>query len=88
MVMTQDPRVAADVKCYHCGHISGQVIGTRNAPLRPSNFVPRPGYQGQPVRPGVRLRCERCQGPVFLEDTTVVASPVEAKLREKRPRAA
>jgi hypothetical protein len=22
------------------------------------------------VKPGTRLRCERCQGPVFLEDAT------------------
>jgi hypothetical protein len=88
MVTSEQVRVVADVKCYYCGHISGQVVETRNGPLRASNFVPRPGYQGPPVQPGVRLRCERCRGPVFLEDTTVVAPPVEAKLRPKRPRAA
>jgi hypothetical protein len=63
-------QVVADVKCYYCGHISGQVVGTRHEPLRVTNFVPRPGYKGPEVRPGTRLRCERCQGPVFLEDAT------------------
>jgi hypothetical protein len=79
--------IAADVKCYHCGHVSGQIVGPRNQPLRASNFVPRPGYTGPEVRPGMRLRCERCQGPVFLEDTmTVTPAAPEAKL-PRLPRA-
>jgi hypothetical protein len=62
--------VVADVKCYFCGHISGQIVGRRHEPLRVSNFVPRPGYAGPQIQPGMRLRCERCQGPVFLEDAS------------------
>jgi hypothetical protein len=79
-------RVVADVKCYYCGHVSGQIVGRRNEPLRIVNFVPRPGYQGPEVRPGTRLRCERCQGPVFLEDTTNVTQlpRVAAKVASRR----
>ena len=67
--------VVADVKCYYCGHVSGQIVGSRHEPLRVTNFVPRPGYKGPEVKPGTRLRCERCQGPVFLEDaSSAVAS--------------
>jgi hypothetical protein len=66
----------ADVKCYHCGHISGHIVGVRGAPLRVANFVPRRGYAGPAVRPGSRLRCERCSGPVFLEEATN-PSPIE-----------
>jgi hypothetical protein len=69
-VDTVDTRTVADVKCYHCGHISGQVFGRRHQPLRVTDFVPRRGYTGPEVRPGTKLRCERCQGPVFLEDIT------------------
>ena len=65
-------RVIADVKCYYCGHVSGQIVGRPHEPLRITNFVPRPGYAGPEVRPGTRLRCERCRGPVFLEDTSNV----------------
>jgi len=57
-----------DVKCYYCGHISGQVVRRRGQPLRVSDFIPRPGYTGAELEPGDRLRCERCRGPVFLED--------------------
>ncbi|HEU0072947.1 MAG TPA: hypothetical protein VFS30_02975 [Dehalococcoidia bacterium] len=63
-------KVVADVKCYFCGHVSGQIVGKRHEPLRVTNFVPRPGYTGPEVKQGTRLRCERCQGPVFLEDAT------------------
>jgi hypothetical protein len=77
-------QVVADVKCYYCGHISGQIVGRKGEPLRASNFIPRPGYQGMEVKPGVRLRCERCNGPVFLEDSTnsseLARSSFKAKL--------
>jgi hypothetical protein len=69
-VGTISSRIVADVKCYHCGHISGQIFGRRHQPLKVGDFVPRPGYTGPEVKPGMRLRCERCQGPVFLEDAT------------------
>jgi hypothetical protein len=62
--------LTADVKCYYCGHVSGQIIGPKNQPLRPSNFVPRQGYAGQLPSAGQRLRCERCNGPVYLEDVS------------------
>ena len=66
--------IAADVKCYFCGHVSGQMVGHRGVPLRPSNFVPRPGYSGTAPKPGARLRCERCQGPVYLENAALASA--------------
>ena len=81
-------RIAADVKCYYCGHISGQILGYKGIPLRVSNFIPRAGYTGEAARPGVRLRCERCGGPVFLEDATplaVVKSKLERTIGETPP---
>ncbi|MPZ49562.1 MAG: hypothetical protein GEU75_09745 [Dehalococcoidia bacterium] len=77
-------KVAADVKCYFCGHVTGQIIGPQGGPLRIGNFVPRPGYKGPEIKPGMSLRCERCHGPVFLEETTVIAPAVEAKLRARQ----
>jgi len=71
-------RVVGDIKCYHCGHVSGQIEGTRTDKLVLHSFIPRDGYQGSPPGPGDRIRCERCQGPVFLEDLQPV--PVLAEL--------
>lgn len=70
-------RVVGDVKCYHCGHISGQVEGTRTQRLVLNAFKPREGYQGTPPRPGQRIRCDRCGGPVFLEDLQAAPPPAE-----------
>jgi hypothetical protein len=61
-------KMVGDVKCYHCGHVSGEVEGTRTDRLVFHTFKPRPGYRGTVPGPGARIRCERCQGPVFLED--------------------
>ena len=59
-------KIVADVKCYHCGHVSGELIGSRSLPLRDWLFEPK---GGAPRPAGARLRCVRCNGPVYLEDT-------------------
>lgn len=80
-------RVVGDVKCYHCGHVSGQVEGARTDRLVLHTFKPRPGYQGPVPGPRERLRCERCQGPVFLEDLRPVPTqPLAVPLPETRRR--
>src|SRR3990170_330050 len=66
--------VGADVKCYLCGHVSGRIEADHEAPLTVSAFRPREGYRARLPRPGDRLRCERCGGPVYLEDVRPVLS--------------
>lgn len=64
--------VKGDLKCLHCGSVSGEWSGMRGAPL---------SYSGVPVeqRPGgvdttAIVRCARCSGPLFLEDVELVMS--------------
>jgi hypothetical protein len=76
-------QVAGDVKCYHCGHVSGQVEGERTDHLVLHAFKPRAGYQGEPPKPGERIRCERCGGPVFLEDIRPILPPLPLNLPKK-----
>jgi hypothetical protein len=73
-------QVIADVKCYHCGHISGELIGSRGTALKEWTFEP---MTGEPRPVGARLRCIRCQGPVYLEDVRpfVADDPVRALKR-------
>ena len=80
--------LVADVKCYYCGHVSGQIVGNRGEPLKVTNFVPRPGYKGPELKPGTRLRCERCQGPVFLEDASNSAPVRQARKATTRSKTA
>jgi hypothetical protein len=67
-------QATSDVKCYFCGHVSGQLIGERERPEM-GRFVPRAGYAGEAVLPGKRIRCERCNGPVFLEEILPMEIP-------------
>ena len=85
-------QVVGDVKCYHCGHVSGQMEGTRGTKLVLKKFTPRPGFQGTLPGPGARLRCERCSGPVYLEEIRPALAGVEPipmatlrPARKKRP---
>ncbi len=45
----------------------------RQAPLVQFFLGDPQGYKGPEVKPGTRLRCERCKGPVFLEDASATA---------------
>ena len=83
--------LVGDVKCYHCGHISGQIEATRDKRLVLQAFKPREGYKGKKPAAGDTIRCERCDGPVFLDDLR--EAPLEPlaidlaaarKLRRKR----
>jgi len=81
-------KVTGEVKCYHCGHVSGEIEGTRTDRLVLHAFNPRPGYQGTPPGPGNRIRCERCQGPVFIEDLRPIPMypiPMGKAVAKKRP---
>ncbi len=86
-------KVVGEVKCYHCGHVSGEVEGTRTDRLVLQSFKPRAGYKGKPPGPGDRIRCERCRGPVYLEDVRPlpmypIPLPLPAKKRPSRRKAA
>lgn len=70
-------KVTGDVKCYHCGHVSGQVEGVRGERLVLHTFKPRPGFKGPVPGPGDRIRCDRCGGPVFIEDLQPVLPGIE-----------
>lgn len=72
--------VIGDIKCLHCAHISGRWVGAKGAPLTVS------GLRGHEPAPGKDLatlvRCRRCDGPVFLDDASLVIS--SSRLRRIR----
>ncbi|MGH2460617.1 MAG: hypothetical protein ACRDIY_17325 [Chloroflexota bacterium] len=66
--------IRADVKCYHCGHISGQVEGDPDNPRLRWHFRPGPGGSTRPEPERRLIRCARCGGPVFLDDVESIRS--------------
>lgn len=64
--------VKGDVKCLHCGYISGQWVGPSGAPLTFSGFTSE--RHAPPADPAAPIRCARCDGPVLLDDAGLVIS--------------
>lgn len=79
--------VVADVKCYHCGYVSGELTEEYVNAIRVVRFRPARDYPRPVPRPGEGLRCGRCGGPVYLDEVrTVRHRPVEAIPKERRRR--
>ena len=64
--------VKGDVKCLHCGYVSGQWVGPNGAPLTVAGF--KSDHLAPGSDPAALIRCTRCDGPVFLEDAGLVIS--------------
>ncbi len=81
----------ADVKCYYCGFVSGEITVERGHPIQSGRFSPTPAYETSTVNEVVKrtgkLRCFRCQGPVYLDDIrSVRPRPVITDIRPRRGR--
>ncbi len=73
-------RVKGEVKCLHCGFVSGTWAGESGAPLTAEGFV---SPEGVPATASENaLSCGRCEGPVTLH----AASPVISRRRIERIR--
>jgi hypothetical protein len=87
-------KTVADVKCYHCGFVSGEATLEPGATARVSSF--RPSADSCATSSALRaghLRCCRCGGPVYLDEVRIVRpEPVlsfeDLKPRRGRPRKA
>jgi hypothetical protein len=64
--------VIGDVKCLHCGFISGRWVGSKGAPLTISGLRNRELEPDED--PATPVRCARCEVPVFLDDDSIVIS--------------
>lgn len=83
----------ADLKCYMCGSVSGSIESEQSlteatgAAVHPVR-VRQPG-QDKPVQVlnWKRLRCDRCGGPLFLDESDVVTRRYdEYNWLDERPR--
>jgi hypothetical protein len=61
----------AEVKCYHCGHVSGLLRRTQGDANAPTVFQSNEGGGALVVRSLAELRCARCHGSVYTDDFDV-----------------
>jgi hypothetical protein len=82
----------ADLKCYMCGSVSGSIESeqslTAAAPMLRPVVLRQPGRdQAVQVLNWQRLRCDRCGGPLFLDEVDVVTRRYESyNWLDERPR--
>jgi len=67
--------VKGDIKCLHCGYITGQWVGQKGSPLFSSGLRDGRGLELPAETANTLVRCGRCDGPVLLDDSTPVISP-------------
>lgn len=67
--------VTGDVKCLHCGFISGRWVGANGAPVTAGGLkLADDATATSHVNAADAVRCQRCDGPVFLDDANLVIS--------------
>jgi hypothetical protein len=81
----------ADLKCYMCGSVSGSIESehalTGAAALVRPVFLHQAGREPVQVVNWRKLRCDRCGGPLFLDETEIVTRRYEDyNWLEERPR--
>lgn len=80
-------KTVADVKCYHCGHISGEATLAPGSRTIVTAFRPAAGNctSSAAIHDG-HLRCCRCGGPVFLDEARDVRPLPVLTLEDLKPR--
>jgi hypothetical protein len=82
----------ADLKCYMCGSVVGSVESEQDLTAAPHSAHPvlvRQSGHDQPksMQNWRHLRCDRCGGPLFLDESDVVTRRYEEyNWLEERPR--
>ena len=81
--------IHANVKCYLCGHVSGQIQGRPGDRVTVETFQPAVGSDGPRLTRKDSICCSRCGGGVFLDEWDTIR-PVEVvkwePARRGRPR--
>ncbi|HYU17495.1 MAG TPA: hypothetical protein VEQ11_02255 [Chloroflexota bacterium] len=76
----------ADVKCYHCGHVSG-VARVEPGPGKPvATFKPLDSDVETPIENRALLRCARCSGPTYFEEFELRQEFARINFLDDRPR--
>ena len=83
--------ISADLKCYYCGYVSGEVIADTAHPERILAFKPTAAASAE--RPNSVRRCGRCGGPVYLDEAQTLSmreatALISAARRRRENRAA
>jgi hypothetical protein len=78
--------LVADVKCYYCGFISGELVSPMGQSLKNGTFRPAAGVDAASSVHEGKLRCARCGGPVYTDEIrTERPKPAVTFFERERP---
>jgi len=60
--------IKGDLKCYHCGYVSGLATGEVERPFREWRLRLAPICDPRKVWKGGRVHCCRCGGPIYMDE--------------------
>ena len=58
-----------ELRCYHCGRLVGYARQYRGPGPRRATFLSVDAAAEAPLRPLATIRCPRCGGPSFLDES-------------------
>jgi hypothetical protein len=78
----------ADLKCYLCGTVAGSIESEQAPAAQRTVLLREPGkVKAAPVLDWRQMRCVRCGGPLYLDESDVVTRRVdEYNWTDERPR--
>ncbi len=74
--LEKEVKVRGDLKCYHCGYVSGIVEGKADIPMQQRQFIPSENYPLKTDSTPFPERCIRCGGPLYLDEIEIVRERV------------
>ncbi len=76
----------ADIKCFHCGHISGVARVERGSQHPTTTFKAVDSSAEIRIRDRTQVKCQRCGGPTFTDEFELRQEYARVDFLEDRPR--
>lgn len=83
-------KLRAELKCYLCGRIAGELEGKPGPKPQFYGFHPAPGMEGLLDPYGREARCPCCGGGLYIDEVervyTISTRPLKPEKRGRKPR--
>lgn len=83
-------KLRAELRCYLCGRLAGELEGPAGSWPRIQNFRPAPGMESLLGVTHREARCPRCGGGLFMDEVERVYHlsdrPLKPEKRGRKPR--
>jgi hypothetical protein len=83
-------KLRAELKCYLCGRVAGELESSSGRSARFERFNPAPDVESDPLAPSRPAQCPRCGGGLFIDEVERVylisTRPLKPEKRGRKPK--